>query len=125
MPDYHSAYDGKFTSGRGKRRYDDDEPTWSKRVRGRRALPSIETFDATDGLPDGDRWSTWDQCIPTQRGPKPYPGWLVTELAAVDTEVARDQIQLDALQGKVADIAMAAYENGSLSSPTALFTAKK
>jgi peptidoglycan DL-endopeptidase CwlO len=46
------------------------------------------------------------------------------QLAAVDTEVARDEVQLDALQGKVADIAMAAYENGSLSSPTALFTAK-
>ena len=61
MPDFHSAYDGKFTSGRGKRRFDDDDPTTAKRVRGRRALPSIEQFDATDGLPEGDRWSTWDQ----------------------------------------------------------------
>ena len=61
MPDYHSAYGGKFTSGRGKRRFDDDAPTSAKRVRGRRALPSIEKFDATDGLPEGDRWSTWDQ----------------------------------------------------------------
>jgi RIO kinase 1 len=87
VPDYHSAYGGKFTSGRGKRRFDDDAPTTAKRVRGRRALPSIEKFDATDGLPDGDRWSTWDQSIPTQRGPKPYPGWLVTEHAAVDTEL--------------------------------------
>jgi RIO kinase 1 len=87
VPDYHSAYGGKFTSGRGKRRFDDDAPTTAKRVRGRRALPSIEKFDATDGLPDGDRWSTWDQSIPTQRGPKPHPGWLVTEHAAVDTEL--------------------------------------
>jgi RIO kinase 1 len=87
VPDYHSAYGGKFTSGRGKRRFDDDEPTSAKRVRGRRALPSIEIFDATDGLPDGDRWSTWDQSIPIQRGPRPHPGWLVTELAAVDTEL--------------------------------------
>jgi RIO kinase 1 len=87
VPDYHSAYSGKFTSGRGKRRFDDDEPTSAKRVRGRRTLPSIEKFDATDGLPEGDRWSTWDQSIPTQRGPKPYPGWLVTEHAAVDTEL--------------------------------------
>jgi RIO kinase 1 len=87
VPDYHSAYSGKFTSGRGKRRFDDDAPTSAKRVLGRRALPSIEKFDATDGLPDGDRWSTWDQSIPTQRGPKPYPGWLVTERAAVDTEL--------------------------------------
>ena len=87
MPDFHSAYDGKFTSGRGKRRFDDDDPTTAKRVRGRRRLPSIETFDATDGLPDGDRWSTWDQCVPTTRGPKPYPDWLVTEAAAVDAEL--------------------------------------
>jgi RIO kinase 1 len=72
---------------RGKQRFDDDEPTTLKRVRGRRALPSIEEFDATDGLPEGDRWSTWDQSIPTQRGPKPHPGWLVTDLAAVDTEL--------------------------------------
>src|SRR5689334_18737965 len=34
----------------------------------------------------GSRWSTWDQSTPTEKGPKPYPGWLVTELAAVDTE---------------------------------------
>jgi peptidoglycan DL-endopeptidase CwlO len=46
------------------------------------------------------------------------------QLAVVDTEAARDQGQLDALQGKVADIAMTAYENGSLSSPTALLTAR-
>jgi RIO kinase 1 len=87
VPDFHSAYDGKITSGRGKRRFDDDDPTTAKRVRGRRALPSIETFDATDGLREGDRWSTWDQSMPTERGPKPYPDWLVTELAAVDTEL--------------------------------------
>jgi RIO kinase 1 len=86
VPDYHTAYDGKFTSGRGKRRFDDDEPTAAKRAR-RRMLPSIDTFDATDGLPEGDRWSTWDQSTPTERGPKPRPAWLVTDLAAVDTEL--------------------------------------
>ncbi len=84
MHDYHSAYEGKFTSGRGKWRVDDDDPTRHKRVR-RRRLPPVN--DAVDALPDGDRWSTWDQSIPTQRGPRPYPGWLVTELAAVDTEL--------------------------------------
>ncbi len=71
----------------GKQRFDDDAPNKEKRVRGRKALPPIEVFDATDGLPEGDRWSTWDQSIPTQRGPTPHPGWLVTELAAVDTEL--------------------------------------
>ena len=97
MHDYSSAYRGRFTAegsfprantaGRGRRRFDDDEPTTAKRVRRRRALPPIEVFDATDGLPEGDRWSTWDQSIPTERGPRPHPDWLVTELAAVDTEL--------------------------------------
>jgi RIO kinase 1 len=82
-----SAYHGEFRSRSDKRRFDDDEPTTAKRVRVRRALPSIEVFDATDGLPEGDRWTTWDQSTPTERGPRPHPGWLVTELAAVDTEL--------------------------------------
>ena len=87
MPDFSSGLDAEFSSRRGKRRFDDDEPTTAKRVRRRLALPPIEKFDATDGLAEGDRWSTWDQSIPTERGPRPYPDWLVTELAAVDTEL--------------------------------------
>src|SRR5216684_2025954 len=101
MHDFSSARRGEFTIGgpggspprastarrRGKQRFDDDEPTTTKRVWQRRSPPPIEAFDATDGLPEGDRWSTWDQSIPTERGPKPYPDWLVTELAAVDTEL--------------------------------------
>jgi len=85
--DFLSADYGESRYRRGKWRFDDDEPTTAKRVRGRRALPSIESFDATDGLGEGDRWTTWDQSVPTERGPKPYPEWLVTELAAVDTEL--------------------------------------
>jgi RIO kinase 1 len=87
VPDFTLADYAEFNSRRGKRRYDDDEPTTAKRVGRRRRLPSIESFDSSDGLPEGDRWSTWDQSVPTERGPKPYPGWLVTELAAVDTEL--------------------------------------
>jgi hypothetical protein len=60
-PNFSFARRGEVTSRRGKQRFDDDEPTTAKRVRGRRSLPSIEVFDATDGLPEGDRWSTWDQ----------------------------------------------------------------
>jgi RIO kinase 1 len=85
VPDYTFADYGEFNTRRGKRRYE-DEPTEVKRIR-RRVLPSIESFDASDGLAEGDRWSTWDQSIPTERGPKPHPDWLVTELAAVDTEL--------------------------------------
>jgi len=50
-------------------------------------LVAEDADDATDGLPEGDRWSTWDQSTPTERGPRPHPKWLVTELAAVDTEL--------------------------------------
>jgi RIO kinase 1 len=87
VPDSTLSDYEEFHSRRGKWRYDDDEPTTAKRVRRRLTLPSLESFDASDGLPAGDRWSTWDQSVPTERGPKPYPDWLVTELAAVDTEL--------------------------------------
>jgi RIO kinase 1 len=86
VSDYFSGSNGSLGRRRGKQRFD-DEPAMAKRRRGRRVLPSIEEFDATDGLPEGDRWSTWDQSVPTERGPKPHPDWLVTELAAVDTEL--------------------------------------
>ena len=85
MRDFSSARDREFSTRRRKRRFDDDEPTFAKRGRHRRRLPSID--DATDDLPEGDRWSTWDQSTPTERGPKPHPKWLVTEAAAVDTEL--------------------------------------
>jgi RIO kinase 1 len=73
-------------SRRRQSRFDDDL-TFSKRNRHRRRLAPDDAGDATDGLPEGDRWSTWDQSAPTQRGPRPHPGWLVTDLAAVDTEL--------------------------------------
>ena len=72
---------------RGKRRFDDDEPSFAKRNRHRRTLPSLDDIDIADGLIAGDRWSTWDQSTPTERGPRPHPDWLVTELAAADTEL--------------------------------------
>jgi RIO kinase 1 len=59
----------------------DDEVLFDPRGR-RRHLEVVE--DTPD---DGVRWSTWDQSSPTERGPRPYPEWLVTELAAVDREL--------------------------------------
>ena len=73
---------------RGKKRGKfDDEYTYAKRDRHLPRLRAEDANDATDGLPEGDRWSTWDQSTPTERGPRPHPEWLVTELAAVDTEL--------------------------------------
>jgi RIO kinase 1 len=72
---------------RGKRRFDDDDPAFLKRDRHRHRLPPADLDAATFGLPDGDRWSTWDQSTLSERGPQPYPRWLITELAATDTEL--------------------------------------
>ena len=79
--------DSEYARRRAKPRFDDDEPAFAKRNRHRRRLQSLDSFDATDGLPAGDRWSTWDQSTLSERGPLPYPDWLVTELAATDTEL--------------------------------------
>jgi RIO kinase 1 len=68
-------------AGKSKRRFDDYDETFDKRGH-RQHLEVVE--DAPD---EGNRWSTWDQSTPTERGPRPYPDWLVTELAAVDTEL--------------------------------------
>ena len=37
-----------------------------------------------DGPPEGDRWSTWDGA---EHGPRPRPGWVITDHAAVDTDL--------------------------------------
>lgn len=36
---------------------------------------------------DDQRWSTWPSITPSQRGPQPWPDWLVTSAAAFDTEL--------------------------------------
>lgn len=46
----------------------------------------VPTFSAVD--PDADqRWSTWPATTPTERGPRPFPSWVVTSAAAIDTEL--------------------------------------
>jgi len=44
------------------------------------------SYVETDDLGPGQRWSTWDD-IGVLAGPEPWPDWLVTEDAAVDTEL--------------------------------------
>jgi RIO kinase 1 len=68
---------------RRRRRFDDDEP------RARHRRPDLTAIDGRgdvepDDPPEGDRWSTWDGA---EHGPDPRPGWVVTEHAAVDTEL--------------------------------------
>src|SRR5438034_10669903 len=74
---------------RGKRRLD-DESTFLKRDRHRRRLPPADLGSETFGLPAGDRWSTWDQSTPTERGPQPHPDWLVTDLRSEERRVGKE-----------------------------------
>lgn len=62
--------------------YGVDAPVIDKR--GVRSAVAFDTNADTDAPPAGDRWSTWDDAF---HGPEPHPDWLVTELAAVDTEL--------------------------------------
>jgi RIO kinase 1 len=87
MRDSADSDDYGVTRRGSKRGKFDDEQTYVKRDRHRPRLAPEEASDPTDGLTEGDRWSTWDQSTPTERGPKPHPKWLVTDLAAVDYEL--------------------------------------
>jgi len=91
--DSADSYDPAFgrvrraNSKRQRKQYDDQE-TFDKRDRHVKRLTTKEdAADETDGLPEGVRWSTWDQCTHTERGPRPHPDWLVTDLGAIDTEL--------------------------------------
>ncbi|WP_018722905.1 serine protein kinase RIO [Salinispora fenicalii] len=77
MRDHDSPVPERRT--RGRRRFDDDEPRFTKR--GWRTGP--QPVDS-DPLTDAQTWSSWDDAI---HGPQPYPAWLVTELAAKDTDL--------------------------------------
>ncbi|MCL4722487.1 MAG: serine/threonine protein kinase, partial [Gammaproteobacteria bacterium] len=41
----------------------------------------------SDDLADNQRWSTWDTTERLCRGPEPWPDWLVTSSAAIDTDL--------------------------------------
>jgi RIO kinase 1 len=94
--------DSRITTRTRKRRFDDDQDeSYAPRPEVRDEEPApfedAETFDkrghrrrleeVEDRPDEGSRWSTWDQSTPTEKGPRPYPDWLVTDLAAVDTEL--------------------------------------
>jgi RIO kinase 1 len=71
---------------RARRRFDEDDDFGDDdRPQPHRCISDpAPPGDPADGPVAGDRWSTWDTA---QHGPEPHPAWLVTELAAVDTEL--------------------------------------
>ncbi|RTL64847.1 MAG: kinase [Pseudonocardiaceae bacterium] len=91
-----SSHDRSFTRGRPRRRRFDDEhdpadDAYLSRRRRRSAGPTPPPAELdgragedVDGPPEGDRWSTWDGA---DKGPTPYPDWVVTATGAVDTEL--------------------------------------
>jgi RIO kinase 1 len=101
-------------SGRtGRRRFDDDEP---RAARGRRPAPVLEGPD-----PDGPAeraedvaYSTWLGAV---HGPKPRPGWVVTDLGAIDTELGVLKT------GKEADVHL--IERAVPGGPSSLLAAKR
>ncbi|MER7165167.1 RIO1 family regulatory kinase/ATPase [Micromonospora sp. NPDC000207] len=66
---------------RGRSRFDDEQPFLR---RGRAADHGPTEQDDTADPEAGDPWSSWDAAV---HGPEPYPDWLVTDLAARDTEL--------------------------------------
>jgi RIO kinase 1 len=69
-----------------RRRFDDDEDEQPTRPRSPFDLAELDEREGVedDGPPEGDRWSTW---IGADHGPRPRPAWVITEHAAVDTDL--------------------------------------
>ena len=84
----YSDFDHPQPTRKRRRRFDDDD-TPARRRRARIDPTDLAALDARlgtdpDGPPEGDRWSTWDGA---EHGPEPRPSWVITEHAAVDTEL--------------------------------------
>jgi RIO kinase 1 len=69
---------------RERMRPDRDRARLTEQARAR-LVEQREAAVLDDGPAAGGHWSTWDGA--EERGPQPYPDWLVTELAAVDDEL--------------------------------------
>nr|BFE62348.1 RIO kinase 1 [Dactylosporangium thailandense] len=75
--------DHDFAAPRRRRFDDDDDPTFLKRL-----SHDFDTAWDTSDDPSGDegQYTTWD-APGVLHGPEPRPGWVVTSLAARDTEL--------------------------------------
>ncbi len=94
VPDTESLYELSDESGAPgqarMRRNRNGEP--GPRSRGRlteearaRLVQERKAVAVDDRPPQGDRWSSWGDA--EEVGPRPHPSWVVTALAAVDTEL--------------------------------------
>jgi RIO kinase 1 len=45
------------------------------------------SFSYLDEPADGQRWSTWNSVVKGSHGPQPWPSWVITSDAALDTEL--------------------------------------
>jgi RIO kinase 1 len=89
--DDESPYEQRRSRPRRPRRADaDSDPIQTRAGRlteqERARLAAVrEAAEAAPPLPDGaDRWTTWGD---SEQGPLPRPEWVVTELAAADSEL--------------------------------------
>jgi RIO kinase 1 len=64
-----------------RRRFDDDDPAFLKRL----SHEFDTTWDTTDDGSDAHHYTTWD-APGVVHGPDPVPAWVVTELSARDTD---------------------------------------
>jgi RIO kinase 1 len=86
LHDYESYYTEPSRPSRKprRRRFDDEAPARSRPPAADLAALDERLGVDADGPPEGDRWSNWDGA---EHGPGPRPAWVVTEHAAVDTEL--------------------------------------
>jgi RIO kinase 1 len=88
--EFDSSFDTPPNRKAPRRRRFDDEPAPARSGRltedERARLARLrEDSYAETAIPGGaDRWSTWDDAV---HGPSPRPVWVLTELAAVDTDL--------------------------------------
>jgi hypothetical protein len=59
--DYGATRPTRGGNSRKRGKFNDDDRAYVKRDRYLPRLQAEDAHDATDGLPEGDRWSTWDQ----------------------------------------------------------------
>ena len=79
---------------------------------------TIPTFSLAEPA-DGQRWSTWPSITPSERGPLPYPDWVVTSAAAFDTELGILKT------GKEADVHLVERAVPGRSGPSSILAAKR